>query len=119
MDPNILDVIFTSKLSATVQNEKTSGKQKRPLSVAVATLLLDFSVLINKFSFGPLYQKSVEIYDEYTSLLLDDEESSYRLLVGIGTLCKYRQTEQLKIFADSITSIYRDERFKMVQQEMK
>lgn len=119
MDPNILDVIFTSKLSATVQNEKTSNKQKRPLSVAVATLLLDFSVLINKFSFGPLYQKSVEIYDEYTSLLLDDEESSYRLLVGIGTLCKYRQTEQLKIFADSITSIYKDERFKMVQQEMK
>lgn len=118
MDAEILDVIFTPDLLSAIQKERASGKPKRPLSIAVATLLLNFSVLISKFSFRPLYQKSVEIYDDYAPLLLDDEESSYRLLVGIGTLYKYSKTDQLKSLATSIGNIYTDERFKVVQQEI-
>ncbi|QPG77139.1 hypothetical protein FOA43_004543 [Brettanomyces nanus] len=120
METEVFDVIFTQHLTDLLKQE-SEGKngKKRLLSITVATLLLNYTVLINKFHSQDLYAKSVEACDEYLPLLLSDEESSYRFVVGIGTLYCMEKKESLKELADSIFGVYAAaERFAKIKESI-
>ncbi|VEU23196.1 DEKNAAC104315 [Brettanomyces naardenensis] len=117
MDTGVFDVIFTPKLMKDLR-EEGEKKGKKLLSITVATVILNYAVLINKFQSIGLYEKAIEVCDEYVPVLLDNEESSYRVLVGIGTLNCVKKRDGLKELAESITGVYSTERFRKVMNEV-
>lgn len=111
LDEDMLDLIFTDSLYENLT------KDNKFLPVTVTTLILNLSVLINKFQLLKFYSKLIPIIERICleKNINENEEASYRLLVGIGTL-NYTKQINNKSFLDLFTET--SERIKAIKKEI-
>lgn len=113
IDEDIFDIIFTDYLFENLLKDKTF------LPITVATLILNYSVLINKFQLLKFQDKILPIISKLLDIpnIINDNESAYRLLVSIGTL-NFMKTIEDKVKYISPFANIKDQRFEIVIKEI-
>lgn len=113
LDEDVFEIIFTPYL---MKNLKVDTKF---LPITVSTLLLNYSVLINKFQLIGMHEKAVKIIRELikVSSIVNNVEASYRLLVAIGTLNYTKSIPDVDIL---VSTLYKDgdNRFRIIKSEI-
>lgn len=113
LDEDILSIIFTDGLFDNLANKIAL------LPTTIATLILNYSVLTNKYQLINFHKKLLIIISKLLKYpaILDNDESSYRLLAAIGTLDHMKsienKAEYLLAFANKD-----EERFSILRNEI-
>ncbi|TID31021.1 hypothetical protein CANINC_000382 [Pichia inconspicua] len=114
LDEDVFEIIFTPYL---MNNLAIDSKF---LPITVSTLLLNYSVLINKFQLIGMHDKVIKIIRELIKIptIVNNVEASYRLLVAVGTLNYTKNMPDVEII---VSKLYKndDARFKTVKGEIK
>jgi phospholipase A-2-activating protein len=113
IDEDIFDIIFTDYLFENLL------KDSNFLPITVSTLILNYSVLINKFQLIKFQDKILPIIIKLLNIanIINNNECSYRLLVSIGTL-NYMKTIIDKVSFLSPFSKIKDERIEKLIKEI-
>lgn len=113
LDADILDIIFTELLYENLNKDSTF------LPITVSTLILNYSVLVNKFSVNAIYHKLLKIIKKVLSIsnILNDDESLYRLIVAIGTLNHYKKIDNLSEYLSAFAT-KNSERFELIKKDI-
>lgn len=109
LDEDVLDVIFTDNVMKNAENKL--------MCISLATLILNYSVLIVKYKLGGIKTKLLPII--MTLIVKNgDEESKYRLLAAIGTLNTIGGIGENKTLVSNAFEMYNGDRFKDIKSEM-
>lgn len=113
LDEDILDVVFTDSLWKNLDNDKTF------FPITVATLILNYAVLVNKFQLLGFQEKLMRILSKMVQVsnIMENDEASYRVLIAIGTL------NYMKTIVDKVELLApfhgKEGRFAVVIEEIK
>lgn len=113
LDEDVFDIIFTPYLFANL------NRDDKFLPITTCTLILNYSVLINKFQLSRFHVKILDIIRKLLQVptIVNDVESSYRLLVAIGTLNYMKTIPDKEVLLQSFDRVG-DARFNVVKKEM-
>lgn len=113
LDEDILDIIFTDFLYENL------SKDAKFLPITVSTLVLNYSVLANKFQLIKFQNRILSIIEKLVKIphILQDEESAYRILVSIGTLDYMKGLQDKNRFILPFAK-YKGERFEVIKKEI-
>lgn len=113
LDDDILGIIFTDYLYENISKDEIF------FPITVSTLILNYSVLANKFQLIKFQSKLLSIIDRLIKIqnVLKDEESAYRLLVAVGTL-NYLKTLPNKLEYVSFFENFKETRFETIKKEI-
>lgn len=113
LDEGIFDIIFTDYLFENLLKDQTF------LPITVATLILNYAVLVNKFQLVKLHDKMLPIIRKLLTVsnILNNNEAAFRLLVSIGTLDYVKSIADKPLLVASFDNM-EDERFVLLKKEL-
>lgn len=113
IDEDIFDIIFTPYLFDNL------NKDVKFMPITISTLILNYSVMVNKFQLIKIHERLVELIRKLVDVnnLMNDIESAYRLIVALGTLNYTKSIQDKEILVTKFNKIT-DVRFSVLRNEL-